>query len=78
MSESLSIERLRNEGETFMQELSREFYDALSGQKSSAELQPIYEKHRAIMNEDALEVTREAFFGSAEGTDERRSARVLL
>ena len=78
MSDSLSIERLRSEGETFMQELSREFYDSLSGLKPTAELQPIYERHRAIMSEDALEVAREAFFGSAEGSDDRRSARVLL
>ena len=78
MSEPLSIERLRREGERFLQELSREFYESLSGQKGTAELQPIYQRHSAIMSEDALELAREAFVGSAEGSDERRSARVLL
>ena len=78
MSRPLSLERLRHEGETFMQELSREFYEASSGLKPNAELQPIYHKYRAILNEDALDVAREAFVGSAEGSEERRSARLLL
>ncbi|MEO8563581.1 MAG: hypothetical protein ABI601_16005 [bacterium] len=74
----LSIERLRREGETFMEELSREYYDAHAGLKASAELQPVYEKHRAILGRDAFELTRESFFASAEGSEERRSARMLL
>ena len=72
------MERLRREGETFMQELSREFYASLSGMKATAELQQIYLRHRAIMSEDSLELAREAFFDSAVGSDARRSARVLL
>ncbi|HET9013226.1 MAG TPA: hypothetical protein VFN38_15475, partial [Gemmatimonadaceae bacterium] len=78
MSAPLSIERLRREGEHFMEELSREFYEAHSGLKGAAELQPIYHKHRDILGPDALEVAREAFVGSAEGSEERRSARLLL
>ena len=78
MSAPLSIERLRREGESFMEELSLELYEAYSGLKGTAELQPIYHRHREILGEDALELTREAFLGSAEGSDERRSARVLL
>jgi hypothetical protein len=78
MSAALTIERLRREGEQFMQELSREYYEAHSGLKPSAELQPIYHKHRAILGPDALETAREAFVGSAEGSEERRSSRLLL
>jgi hypothetical protein len=78
MSAPLTIERLRREGEQFMQELSREYYEAHSGLKASAELQPIYHRHRAILGPDALEATREAFVGSAEGSEERRSSRLLL
>ena len=78
MSTELSIERLRRDGEKFMEELSREYYLAHAGLKASAELQPIYHTHRAILSEDALELTRESFASSAEGSDERRSARVLL
>lgn len=78
MSAPLSIERLRRDGEQFMEALSREYYEAHSGLKGSAELQPIYHAHRDILGPDALEVAREAFVGSAEGSEERRSARLLL
>ncbi|MDB4882860.1 MAG: hypothetical protein JWL95_1626 [Gemmatimonadetes bacterium] len=78
MSRRLSLERLRHDGESFMIELSREYYSAHAGLKSSAELQPIYEKYKAILGRDALELTREAFLSSAEGSEERRSARLLL
>jgi hypothetical protein len=74
----LSLERLRRDGEEFMIELSREYYEAHSGLKASAELQPIYEKYRRVLGPDALEVAREAFVGSVEGSEERRSARLLL
>jgi hypothetical protein len=78
MRETLSIDRLRREGEAFMEELSREYYEAHSGLKTTAELQPIYEKFRSVLGRDALEVAREAFVGSAEGSEERRSTRLLL
>ena len=78
MSAPLSIERLRREGEQFMEALSREYYEAHSGLKGSAELQPIYHAHRGILGPEALEVAREAFTGSADGSEERRSARLLL
>jgi hypothetical protein len=78
MTEAMSVERLRKQGETFMQELSREFYESLSGLKSEALIQRVYEKHRAIFSADALDVAREMLEGSAEDTDERRSARILL
>jgi hypothetical protein len=78
MTSSLSVERLRREGEQFMEELSREYYDAHSGLKASADLQPVYEKYRAILGPDALAVAREFFEASAEGSEEHRSARLLL
>ena len=46
---SLSIDRLRRDGDAFMQDISREYYLAHSGQKPTAELQPVYEKHAAIL-----------------------------
>ncbi|MDQ6633236.1 MAG: hypothetical protein M3Z10_00565 [Gemmatimonadota bacterium] len=78
MSAPLTIERLRREGEAFMQELSREYYEAHSGLKATAELQPIYAMYRSILGPEALEAAREAFVGSAEGSEERRSSRLLL
>jgi hypothetical protein len=78
MTPPLTIERLRTEGERFMEELSREYYEAHSGLKSSAELQPIYHRYRRILGPDALETSREALESSGEGSEERRSARLLL
>ncbi|MCY7379657.1 MAG: hypothetical protein LH467_10010 [Gemmatimonadaceae bacterium] len=78
MSAPLSVERLRRDGERFMEALSREYYESHSGLKASAELQPIYHAYREILGPDALEVAREAFVGSANGSEDRRSARLLL
>ncbi len=78
MTEPMSVERLRRDGEAFMQELSLEFYESLSGLKGEAQIQRVYAKYRAIFSEDALDAAREMFAGSAEGSDERRSARILL
>jgi hypothetical protein len=78
MTSRLSVERLRREGEQFMEELSREYYDAHSGLKPTADLQPVYAKHREILGPGALDVAREYFQGSAEGSEDRRSARLLL
>ena len=75
---SLTIDRLRREGEQFSQEISREFYLAHSGQKPVAELQPIYARHADVLGPDALDLTLEAFRTAAKGTEERRSARLLV
>ena len=78
MSGRLSIERLRRDGEAFMEELSREYFLAHAGLKASAELQPIYQKYGSVLGPDALELARETFLATADGSDERRSARLLL
>jgi hypothetical protein len=74
---SLSIDRLRRDGERFMEELSREYYLAHSGQKSSAELQPVYEKYAAILGPDALGMTLEQFRSAAPESEEHRGLRLL-
>jgi len=74
----LTIERLRKEGQEFMEAISRESYLAYSGHKQTAELQPIYKQHEKILNREALELTRETFSSAHPDSEERRSARVLL
>jgi hypothetical protein len=74
----LSVDRLRRDGEAFMQEISREYYLAHSGQKPTAELQPIYARHAAILGRDALELTLDAFRSAPVGSEEQRSARLLV
>jgi hypothetical protein len=78
MTRPLSIERLRREGEQFLIELSREFYLAHSGLKASAELQPIYRKYAGILDENALDVARDFLVSSPQGSEDERSARILL
>ena len=76
-SSSLSLDRLRRDGERFMEELSREYYLAHSGQKASAELQPVYERFAAILGSDALTMVLELFRGSDVGSEEHRGLRLL-
>src|SRR5436309_2933069 len=76
-STSLSIERLRRDGERFMEELSREYYLAHSGQKASAELQPVYAKYAAILGPDALAMVVELFRGAPADSEEQRGLRLL-
>jgi len=74
----LSIERLRAAGETLLEDLSREIYRAQSGLAPTAELQPIYARHAGILGHDAIAMVRELFVAATEGSEERRSARLLL
>ena len=74
----MSLDRLRRDGEVFMEEISREYYLAYSGQKQAPELQPVYGKHSSILGDESFQLTREAFLAAPEDTEERRSARALL
>lgn len=75
---SLTLERLRAEGQAFMEAISREGYLAYSGHKHTAELQPIYREYERVLGRDALELTLDAFSTAAEKSEEQRSARYLL
>jgi Peptidase family M3 len=75
---ALTLERLRREGEAFMEEISRETYLAHSGLKTTVELQPIYQRHSAILGEDAFRFALESFKAAPSDTIERRSAKSLL
>ena len=74
----MTLDRLRSEGEALTQAVSREYYMAHAGLKPTAELQPIYERHRAILGEDVLAMVRDDFREAPQGSEVRRSARVLL
>lgn len=74
---SLSLDRLRRDGERFMEELSQEYYLAHSGQKSSAELQPVYEKYASILGPDALAMVLELFRATATDSEDHRGLRLL-
>src|SRR5207237_6019353 len=75
---SLSLDRLRRDGQAFMEELTREYYLATAGHKPTAELQPIYKRHSAILGRDALDMTLEAFRSATPGSEDYRQTRILL
>jgi len=74
----LDLRRLRAEGQAFMEAISREGYLAYAGLKKTAELQPIYKKYERVLGTEAFELTRDAFRSAPDGSEEKRSARLLL
>ncbi len=78
MTVRLTLENIRTEGERFMQEVSREYYEAHAGLKSAAALQPIYARHERVIGPDALALACDALAESAEGTEEQRRIRMLV
>ena len=74
----LSLEQLRGGGEAFMREVSLEYYRAHAGLSETAALQPIYERHANVLGPESLALALDGFTSSAEGSEERRSSRLLL
>lgn len=72
------LDRLRERGQAFTEEISREGYLAYSGLKATADLQAIYEKFSDVLNEDSLALTLEHFRAAGKDSEEYRSARALL
>jgi len=60
-----------------MVEVSREQYLTGAGHKQTAALQPIYQRHAAVLSEDSLNFTLEHFRAAAPDTEDWRSARLL-
>ena len=74
----LTLERLRRDGQAFTEDISRESYLAHSGHKPVAEFKPIYDRYAHVLGEDALALALEQFKDTAKGTEEHRSAAMLL
>ncbi|MEP6495697.1 MAG: hypothetical protein ABJF01_23640 [bacterium] len=74
----LSVETLRKGGETFSEEISREYYLAHAGLKATAELQPVYARHAGILGPDALEFALEELKAAPADSEEQRSARLFV
>ncbi|MFI5244435.1 MAG: hypothetical protein ACHQQR_04360 [Gemmatimonadales bacterium] len=73
-----ALDALRSRGESFLQEVSREYYSSHAGLKPAAELQPIYERHREAFGDEALEVALALLQGSPPGSGEHRSGCMLV
>jgi hypothetical protein len=75
---ALTLQRLRAEGQAFMEAISREGYLAMAGHKKTAEFQAIYQRYEQILGTEALELTLDAFRSESDGSDDKRSAQWLL
>ena len=78
MSPALTLERLRRDGEAMSVALSREYYESGAGLKATAELRPIYGAFPHVLGDEALALVRGEYESAAEGSEERRGARLLL
>ena len=74
----LTLDRLRRDGQAFTEDISRESYLAHAGHKPAAEFKPIYDRYAHVLGDDALALTLERFKDSEKGTEEHRSAGMLL
>ena len=74
----LTLDRLRRDGQAFTEDISRESYLAHSGHKPVAQFKPIYDKYGHVLGEDALTLTLERFKDTPKGSEEHRSASLLL
>ncbi len=75
---TLTLEKLRREGDDFHQAISRELYQSGSGLKKTAELQAIYARFANVLSDEALDMVRELFRDSPADSEEHRAARILL
>jgi len=75
---TLSLDTLRREGDEFHQAISRELYQSGAGLKKTAELQAIYARFANVLSDEALDMVRELFRDAPAGSEDQRSARILL
>jgi hypothetical protein len=72
------LDALRQRGEAFLVELTREYYEAHAGLKAEAQLQPIFARHAGAFDDEALAMVQERFRDAPAGGEAHRSARMLL
>jgi hypothetical protein len=66
----------RERAESFLEQIDREYYLHLSGQKPELELEPIYERNAGLFSRDSVEALRE--LASSVDGEERRGLGYLL
>ena len=74
----MDLDSIRRRGEAFLEEVSREYHAAHAGLKQGAELQPIFARHADAYGPEAMADVRSLYDTAKPGTDEHRSARLLL
>jgi hypothetical protein len=72
------LERLRERAQAFTQDVSREGYLAYSGHKHEPALQEIYARYADLFTDETLASCLERFVSSTSGSEDARSARMML
>ena len=73
----LDLSSYRAEAERFLEQIDREYYLHLSGQKPELELEPIYAQHRDLFGRETVEALRELVSAASDGEEGRRRAYLL-
>jgi hypothetical protein len=74
----VELEAYRRSAETFVSELTAEYYRHYAGLQDSYEIEPIYERHAELFSAAAVEQIRGACQRAAGGGDEQRRLTMLL
>ena len=74
----MALDEIRIRGEAFLEEVSSEYHAAHAGLKKGAVLQPIFARHADAYGPAAMDEVRAAYDAATPGSDDHRSARLLL
>ncbi len=74
----MPLDFIRTRAEAFLEDVSREYHAAHAGLKQGADLQPIYARHAAAYGDEVMADIRSMYDRAKVGSDEHRSARLLL
>jgi hypothetical protein len=73
----LDLASYRADAEQFLEQIDREYYLHLSGQKPELELEPIYAQHPDLFARETVEALRELAPAESDGEEGRRRAYLL-
>src|SRR5581483_9217855 len=68
----------RRSAESFLNELTGEYYRHYAGLDERFEIEPIYERHAELFERDTVEELRDAAVGAVDGGEETRRLRMLF
>jgi hypothetical protein len=78
MARLMDLDAYRRSAESFLSELTGEFYRHYAGLKASYDIEPIYDRHESLFTADAVSVIRAQADAAPPGGEERRRLTMLL
>jgi hypothetical protein len=74
----MDLAAYRRSAETFVSELTSEYYRHFAGRKDDYEIEPIYDRHAGLFSRGAVDSLRALLGGAAAGSEERRRLLMLV